>query len=210
MQMLRIITLWPPCILVVHSPIGESKLQWWLSPSDLNPNFKIFVSARMESDGHEFSSCFIRRYCRHICFPPLLSRHNPCLLHMGNRLEYSVNTSLSQLHVLSSITYHLASPPASTSSCFSNWLCFHSDLLTQVLNHHFLIRFHLPHWLVEFSCFEPTKAFFLLYDLEILEITMFFDLCKSSKLQVCVENYQVCTSELMHMWTVTSLDLISS
>lgn len=122
----------------------------------------------------------------------------------------SVNTSLSQLHVLSSITYHLASPPASTSSCFSNWLCFHSDLLTQVLNHHFLIRFHLPHWLVEFSCFEPTKAFFLLYDLEILEIKMFFDLCKSSKLQVCVENYQVCTSELMHMWTVTSLDLISS
>ncbi|KAH0868861.1 hypothetical protein HID58_075883, partial [Brassica napus] len=66
-----------------------------------------------------------------------------------------------------------------------NWLCFHSDLLTQV----------------EFSCFEPTKAFFLLYDLEILEIKMFFDLCKSSKLQVC-------TSELMFMWTVTSLDLI--
>ncbi|KAL0760516.1 hypothetical protein Bca101_076666 [Brassica carinata] len=42
---------------------------------------------KMESDGHEFSNCFIRRYCRHICFPPLLSRHNPCLLHMGNRLE---------------------------------------------------------------------------------------------------------------------------
>ncbi|KAH0877144.1 hypothetical protein HID58_064538 [Brassica napus] len=55
----------------------------------------------------------------------------------------------------------------------------------------------------KFSCFEPTKAFFLLYDLEILEITMFFDLRKSSKLQVC-------TSELMYMWTVTSLDLISS
>ncbi|CAN6909301.1 unnamed protein product, partial [Brassica oleracea] len=35
----------------------------------------------------------------------------------GSSRVDSVNTSLSQLHVLSSITYHLASPPAFTSSC---------------------------------------------------------------------------------------------
>ncbi|CAN6884648.1 unnamed protein product [Brassica oleracea] len=42
---------------------------------------------RKLSQNFRFSSRFIRRYCHHICFPPLLSRHNPCLLHMGNRLE---------------------------------------------------------------------------------------------------------------------------